>query len=98
MAGTAGRTMIDGSSVPRFPAAVVFRFDKARACWVLLAPERVLLPDEQATAILQLVDGARPVDAIADELSRRYAAPRQVVAEDVTAFLQDLADRGVMEA
>lgn len=82
--------------VPRFPDAVIFRFDKRRARWVLLAPERVLLPDEEGVAVLRLVDGTRSVAAIAGELSRCYGAPLDVVAEDVTAFLQDLAARGML--
>jgi pyrroloquinoline quinone biosynthesis protein D len=47
---------------------------------------------------LKLVDGERPVDAIIDDLAVRFAAPRPVIATDVMAMLQDLADKGVVRA
>ena len=43
--------------VPVFAPGVRFRFDKARGCWALLAPERLFQPDEQAVAILTLIAG-----------------------------------------
>jgi hypothetical protein len=43
--------------------------------------------NQQAIEILRLVDGARDVDAIIDELARRYEAPRQVTTGDVVAML-----------
>ena len=49
----------------------------------MLAPERLLLPDEQAVEILRLIDGERGVDAIIDELAGRFDAPRDVIAGDV---------------
>ena len=40
-----------------FAPHIVFRFDEVRRRWIILAPERLMLPDEQAVEILQLVDG-----------------------------------------
>ena len=61
-----------------------------------LAP-RLMLPDEQAVEILQLVDGKTGVGAIIDALATRYTqAPRELIATDVTAMLQDLADKGCL--
>jgi pyrroloquinoline quinone biosynthesis protein D len=62
----------------------------------VLAPERLFLPDEQAVEILHLIDGARDVDRVIDELVRQYEAPREVIAGDVTAMLQDLVDKKVL--
>ena len=90
------RTSVDGGAVLRFAPHVRFRFDEARQTWVVLAPERLLLPDEQAVEILQLTDGERAVDAIIDELARRYDAPRDVIAADVLKMLQDLVDKKVL--
>ena len=92
------RTLVDGASVPRFAPHVSFRFDTTRDKWIVLAPERLLLPDEQAVEILRLADGARTVDAIVDDLAQRYAADRALIAGDVAALFQDLADKGVMTA
>src|SRR5204863_518995 len=79
--------VITGAAVPRFAPHIRFRFDETRQRWTVLAPERLLLPDEQAVEILQLVDGARSVDQIVDELCRRYEAPRGEVEGDRPAVL-----------
>ena len=47
----------------------------------MLAPERLIVPDEQAVEILQLVDGKASVAAIVDELAARYNAPREMIAK-----------------
>ena len=89
--------MVSALSVLRIAPHVVFRFDEARQRWVMLAPERLLLPDEQAVEILKLVDGKASVDVITDTLAGRYTqAPRELIARDVTAMLQDLADKGCL--
>ncbi len=89
---------ITEASVPKLPRHVKFRFDEARGNWVLLAPERVLVPDEIAADVLRRVDGARTLASILDDLSREYEAPRDVVAADVTALLQELAGKGMITA
>ena len=88
--------MVAATSVPRLPRGVRLRFDKARDAWVLLAPERVLLPDEAAVEILKRCDGEATVEAIVADLCRAYDADRAEVAADVQAFLQDLADKGMV--
>jgi pyrroloquinoline quinone biosynthesis protein D len=91
------RAPIVGSAVLRFAPHVRFRFDETRQAWVVLAPERLLLPDEQAVEILQLIDGERGVDSVIDELVRRYEAPREVIANDVVKMLQGLVDKKVLQ-
>jgi len=91
------RFVVSDASVLAFAAHIVFRFDEVRQRWVILAPERMLLPDEQAIEILKLVDGKTGVGAIVDSLAARYSqAPRELIANDVTAMLQDLADKGCL--
>jgi pyrroloquinoline quinone biosynthesis protein D len=91
------RLMISADSVLCLAPHIVFRFDEARQRWIMLAPERLLLPDEQAVEILKLVDGKIGVRAIIDVLTGRYMeAPRELIAQDVTAMLQDLADKGCL--
>jgi pyrroloquinoline quinone biosynthesis protein D len=92
------RTSVDGEMVLRFSPHVRFRFDETRQAWVVLAPERLLLPDEQAVEILRLIDGQRAVDGVIDELAIRYEAPRDVIAGDVIKMLQDLVDKKVLQA
>jgi pyrroloquinoline quinone biosynthesis protein D len=85
------------AAIPAFPRGVRFQFDAVRKAWVVLAPERMFLPDEQAVEILKLVDGARSLGAIIDELAARFAAPRDLIAQDVAAMLRDLADKGAVK-
>jgi pyrroloquinoline quinone biosynthesis protein D len=87
---------MDGGTVLRFPPHVKFRFDEKRQAWIVLAPERLLLPDEQAVEILKLVDGERSVDAVIDALAPQFDAPRAEIAGDVRAMMQDLIDKKVL--
>ncbi len=88
--------MTDETAIPVLAAGAKFRFDTVRQAWVVLAPERLFLPDEQAVAILNLVDGVRSLGAIIDDLAARFDAPRGVIAGDVATMLQDLVDKGVL--
>jgi len=91
------RVVVSESSVLSLAPHIVFRFDDTRSRWIIMAPERLMLPDEQAVEILQLVDGKTGVSAIVDSLAARYdQAPRDLIAKDVTAMLQDLADKGCL--
>lgn len=96
MSGAPQRMLVTGASRLRFAPHVKFRHDETRGRWVVLAPERLLLPDEQAVEILKLIDGAVSVDAVIDDLARRFEAPRDIIAADVIGMLQDLADKGVL--
>ena len=87
---------LDDGTVPALGRGVKFRFDEVRQSWVLLAPERLFVPDEQAVEILKLVDGVRSLGAIVDDLADRFKAPRDLIARDVAAMLGDLADKGAI--
>jgi pyrroloquinoline quinone biosynthesis protein D len=84
------------ASRPVLPRHAKLKFDETRQVWVILAPERVLAPDETAVEVLKLCDGVRSVGAIVDELAAKYAAPRADICSDVLAMLQDLADKGFL--
>ncbi len=94
---TAVRAIIADCSLPRLPRHVKMRFDQRRKRWIVLAPERVLLPDEIAVEILKRCDGATSVDAIVEALAQVYEASAEEVGADVTEMLQDLADQGFVE-
>ena len=93
---TASASSLEGSAVLDFAPHVRFRFDERRKAWIVLAPERLLLPDEQAVAILRLIDGKRDVDAVIDELTGQFDAPRETIAGDTLPMLQDLVDKKVL--
>lgn len=90
------RIDITEQSRPLLARHAKLRFDEARQRWVILAPERVLAPDEIAVEILQLCDGARDVGQVIDMLAAKYTAERAVIAADVVAMLRDLADKGFL--
>jgi pyrroloquinoline quinone biosynthesis protein D len=88
--------MIDAGAVPRLKSGVKFRFDRSRDAWVLLAPERLFMPDETAVHVLKLVDGQRTAADIVDALAAAFAAPRDVIEADVLAMLDDLRGKGAL--
>jgi pyrroloquinoline quinone biosynthesis protein D len=81
---------------PRFAAGVRLSFDRARDRWVLLAPERVLAPDEIALAILRRCDGATTVSQMSAALAIEHAAGVDEVERDVLEMLDDLARKGLL--
>jgi pyrroloquinoline quinone biosynthesis protein D len=85
------------TAIPSFRRGVKFRFDSVRDAWILLAPEKLFMPDEIAVEILKLVDGTRSIDVIVDDLAARFDAPREEIASDVIATLENLADRGAVQ-
>ncbi|MEA1648833.1 pyrroloquinoline quinone biosynthesis peptide chaperone PqqD [Nitrospirillum sp. BR 11164] len=93
---TAALEAVGQAVVPRFARGVKFRFDETRQSWMVLAPERLFLPDEAATEILKLVDGQRSLGAIIDDLATRFGVPRDEMAGDVGGMLRDLAEKGVV--
>ena len=90
------RMHVEEASRPVLPRHAKLKFDESRQVWVILAPERVLAPDEIAVEILQLCDGQRSVADIVDLLAVKYNAPRTDIGTDVIAMLQDLADKGFL--
>ena len=87
---------VSEASRPVLPRHTKLRFDETRQVWVILAPERVLAPDEIAVEVLQLCDGVRSVETMIDQLAEKYTAERGAIATDVIAMLQDLADKGFL--
>lgn len=90
-------TRISPDSCPALPRHIKLRYDQARESWVVLAPERALLLDEIGADILQRVDGKRSVAAIIAQLAAEYDAAPEDIGADVTAFLQDLSDKRMVE-
>jgi pyrroloquinoline quinone biosynthesis protein D len=81
---------------PVLPRHAKLKFDETRQRWVILAPERVLAPDDIAVEILQLCGGVRSVADIIALLAEKYTADRDAIGADVIAMLQDLADKGFL--
>lgn len=80
-------------SRPRLSPHVRLRFDELRGRWAVLAPEKVMWPDEISTDILNRCDGSARVADIVAGLTVDYNAPADQIEPDVTAFLQEWSDR-----
>ena len=87
---------VSETSRPLLPRHAKLKFDETRQRWVILAPERVLAPDDIAVEVLQLCDGVRSVEQMIDQFAEKYTADRGAIAVDVIAMLQDLADKGFL--
>lgn len=82
--------------IPKFAPGVRLHEDKARARWVVMAPERMFIPDETALEVLRLVDGMRDEDAIVTRLAQKFAAPVEEIRADVAEMLRDLVAKGAL--
>ena len=87
---------LDLDSRPRLAPGVRLKYDEARACWVVLAPERVLMPDETALEVLQRLDGQKTLDDLVAELVTAYDADRGEILADVTELLNGLLEKRVL--
>ncbi|WP_132255930.1 pyrroloquinoline-quinone synthase PqqC [Methylobacterium segetis] len=93
----AGTGRVEAGDVPRLPRGVRLRFDETRQKHVLLAPERTFDLDDNAVAVLSLVDGSRTVTDIAIKLGETYAADPKLIEADILVMLNDLATKRVLE-
>jgi pyrroloquinoline quinone biosynthesis protein D len=87
-------TKISEKSLPKLARGVKLKFDEKRNSWLLNGPERVVLLDEIAHAVISRCAGSKSVGSICDELSKTYNAPRDEVARDVLELLDDMATKG----
>jgi len=84
------------ASKPRLAAKARLRSDRASGRTLLLYPERGLALNRTGEAVLRLCDGARTVAEIAEALAVEHGADRAAVLAEVTAFLEALAERGLL--
>lgn len=89
---------ITPTATPALADHVRLQRDKARDCWIIQAPERVLFLDEVAVEVLRRLDGERSVRAIAENLADEYDAPVEEILNDVLELLNDLAAKGIVKS
>lgn len=92
---------VDEAARARLAPGVVLRQDKARGTWTLQGPERVLVLDDTALAVVRAAvptkgaPGSGPTVAEAvDALAAEFDAPRADIVGDVLELLGDMRDRG----
>jgi pyrroloquinoline quinone biosynthesis protein D len=89
--------VIDATSVPHFKRGMKFRYDTVREAWVVLGPERMFVPDEQAVSVLKLLDGERSVGDVVQTLAVTYDATVEDIFAGVVEMLSELEDKGVLQ-
>ena len=82
---------------PRLPRGVRLVHNEAQGGWVLLAPERVFKADAIAAEVVKRCTGEATLAAIVEDLSSTFNAPRERVLADVTALLQGLVDKRLVD-
>jgi pyrroloquinoline quinone biosynthesis protein D len=90
-------SVISSQARPRLPRGVRLIHNEAQGGWVLLAPERVFKADAIAAEILKRCTGETTLAAIVDDLATVYQAPRERILADVTALLQGLSEKRLLE-
>ncbi len=72
------------------------REDRQTGRTLLLYPEAGLALNGTAAATLQLCDGARTLAEIAALLAERFGRDTEVIAAEITPFLDTLVSRGLV--
>ena len=85
------------ASVPSLPRGVRRHHDRVRNVPVLLAPERVLMLDAIGVAVLEKLDGTATIADISSTLAEEYAAPVEVIRQDVIEYPDDLVAKRLVE-
>lgn len=87
---------IDESVRLRLAPGVMLRHDRLRGQWMLMAPERLLVLDDLALAIVRACTGpdAGATGGAIDRLALEHDAPRGEIAADVLELLTDLRNKG----
>ncbi|HTQ70741.1 MAG TPA: pyrroloquinoline quinone biosynthesis peptide chaperone PqqD [Acidocella sp.] len=89
-------TVLALEAVPRLKPGVRRRYDATRGQNILLAPERVLVLDDIANAVLEKLDGATTIEALCTALAEQYETDLEIVQADVLELLTDLRDKGMI--
>jgi pyrroloquinoline quinone biosynthesis protein D len=87
------RAIVSRRSAPSLPKHVRIQFDPVRQAFAVLSPEKVFWPNEISLDILRRCDGRSDVGHIIADLAAEYGAEEDEIASDVTAFLQEWADK-----
>jgi len=82
---------------PKLARRARLRFDEIEKKHMLLYPERGLVLNESAAAIVELCDGTRSEVEIVEALAAKTDTPRERVAADVRELVARLSDKGLVE-
>jgi len=91
------RKKVVSATHPKLARRTRLKFDEREQKHMLLYPERGLVLNASAAAILTLCDGTRTIDEIVATLASDVDAPRERVDADVRALIAQLEDKGLLE-
>lgn len=82
---------------PKLTSRARLHWDRHDRRMMLLSPERGLILNDSARAILERCDGTRTTSTIVDELVTLTGGARETIMRDVGVLLDDLRRRGLLE-
>ncbi len=86
-----------GQWKPSWVRGVRRRYDEVRERWMIVGPERILLPKGPGGAIAAKVDGDTSVEAMVEALSEEFDGPKESIWGDTVAFLEGLERKGYLQ-
>jgi coenzyme PQQ biosynthesis protein PqqD len=87
---------VSRASRPVLASKARLKWDRHENKHMLLYPERGLILNETASAILELCDGAHTIGEIASALAARASAPAEVVEAEVLSFVETMHKKGLL--
>jgi pyrroloquinoline quinone biosynthesis protein D len=84
------------ASRPRLATKARLKWDRHANQHMLLYPERGLLLNDSAAAILQLCDGQSTVEQIARTLAEKSGGAAPKIEADVLTFVATMLERGLV--
>jgi pyrroloquinoline quinone biosynthesis protein D len=64
---------------------------------VLMHQEAVLVLNDSGYQILRLCDGTRTLIEIIQDLETRYPAARSILAQEISAYMEAISQKGLIE-
>jgi pyrroloquinoline quinone biosynthesis protein D len=87
---------VSPASRPRIAAKARLKWDRHAQKHMLLYPERGLVLNDSAAAIVELCDGASTIGEIARALAARAGRSAETIEADVIAFVEAMHRRGLL--
>lgn len=82
---------------PKLAKKARLKFDRHSGQHMLMYPERGLALNESAAEIAKRCDGTKTIEMIVDDLCQ-HPDDREAIEKDVKAFVDQLAQKGLLES
>ena len=89
--------MTDGQKIPNKADDIIVNDDDEAPSLLNPMTGEILITNQVGKTIMDLADGQRSVDDIVSAVVARFKGPpREVIEEDVHAFLDDASNKGII--